>query len=363
VGSPKIDPQFRQLSMCVEPADKMNPDVLAYMGRFTQDIDTRLLFKSKPNRLRLLEQEKEQDLKNLENHLHYRARAVKVLCRSAHAHVFLPGSGSLTMGFRDRADCLEMFQEWIFPTSAWIVTWSFSDPSWAASSFSDNGAIRTCETARPLVPRKEYEWKGGRWVPLPVVIRSINRCLETETWYLDGKKHRDGDEPAVVTTDLSLPKEAACNKEWWKHGLLHRDGDQPAVAGQYLAWYKNGKCHRDNDQPAVIRANGGFEWLKDGKMHRDGDEPALVENGDMHWFKDGKRHREGDKPALIEKNGSMHWYKDSKRHRDGDEPAVICPDGLRQWYKYGTMYRDGGKPMAIYGDGTCLYYRARPIAN
>ena len=63
-------------------------------------------------------------------------------------------------------------------------------------------------------------------------------------------------------------------------------------------WYKNGKRHREGDQPAVIRADGSQEWYKNGKLHREGDEPAYIgADGTQEWFKNGYRHREFG-PAL-----------------------------------------------------------------
>jgi hypothetical protein len=93
------------------------------------------------------------------------------------------------------------------------------------------------------------------------------------------------------------------DQEWYKEGKYHRDGDLPAIISQYgyQSWYKEGKRHRDGDLPAVIHANGAREWYKEGKLHRDGDLPAVIRaDGYQSWYKEGKRHRDGDLPVYIE---------------------------------------------------------------
>jgi hypothetical protein len=58
----------------------------------------------------------------------------------------------------------------------------------------------------------------------------------------------------------------------------HSIDDLPAIilAGGDQSWYKEGKLHRDGDLPAVIYADGDQEWYKEGKLHRDGDLPAII---------------------------------------------------------------------------------------
>ena len=34
-------------------------------------------------------------------------------------------------------------------------------------------------------------------------------------------------------------------------------------------WWKNGKRHRDGDEPAVIRSNGEKQWWKNGQFIKD----------------------------------------------------------------------------------------------
>ena len=57
----------------------------------------------------------------------------------------------------------------------------------------------------------------------------------------------------VETVDLG-------SKYWTVNGKLHRENDQPAIIGRYgyKAWYANGKKHRENDRPAVSQSL--FDW-------------------------------------------------------------------------------------------------------
>jgi hypothetical protein len=59
-------------------------------------------------------------------------------------------------------------------------------------------------------------------------------------------------------------------ESWYKDGKLHRDGDKPAIiwADGSKCWYKDGLQHRDNDLPAVIWADGTQEWYRNGVQYR-----------------------------------------------------------------------------------------------
>ena len=174
-----------------------------------------------------------------------------------------------------------------------------------------------------IIPKEE--WQTGTYISL----------TGTQRWYKDGKRHRDGDEPAVIYP--------VGTREWYKNGELHRDGDEPAViypGGGTRYWYKNGELHRDGDEPAVIEPGGTRYWYKNGELHRDGDEPAVIESdGTREWYKNGKLHREGDEPAVIYACGTRYWCKNGYLHREGDEPAIIRPDGNLEWYKNGKKSR------------------------
>ena len=104
-------------------------------------------------------------------------------------------------------------------------------------------------------------------------------------------------------------------------------------------WYKNGKIHRDNDLPAVINLYGDQIWYKNGEIHRDNDLPAIIySNGAQYWYQNGLFHRDNDLPAIIFITGTQHWYKNGSLHRDNDLPAMVFADGSKQWYKNDERY-------------------------
>jgi hypothetical protein len=79
-------------------------------------------------------------------------------------------------------------------------------------------------------------------------------------------------------------------------GKRHRDGDKPAVIDCYGSqiWYKNGLIHRDMDRPAILDCfNRTKIWVYMGTYHRDGDEPAVLlldEHNEIYkaeWFRHG----------------------------------------------------------------------------
>jgi hypothetical protein len=128
-----------------------------------------------------------------------------------------------------------------------------------------------------------------------------------------------------------------------------------AVTGAHgdQAWYVNGKLHREGDEPAVIRANGDQKWYVHGKRHREGDRPAIIRaNGDQMWYVHGKLHREGDNPAVILPNGDQEWYVNDELHREGDRPAVVRADGHQKWYVNGKLHREGDQPAVICATAT-----------
>jgi hypothetical protein len=90
--------------------------------------------------------------------------------------------------------------------------------------------------------------------------------------------------------------------------------------GGDMYWYKDGKRHRDGDQPAMIYNNSGKLWFQNGRIHRDGDQPAVTHiDGYKAWYKIGIRQRDGDKPALIYGNGSKEWYRNGERYYPNKE--------------------------------------------
>ena len=105
------------------------------------------------------------------------------------------------------------------------------------------------------------------------------------------------------------------------------------------SWYFNGKYHRDNDKPAIIFMSGHQYWYLNGKYHREGDNPAIIKpNGYQAWYLNGKRHRENG-PAIIYSNGELRWYLNDKLHREND-PAIIYPDGDKSWYLNDKRYTE-----------------------
>jgi hypothetical protein len=115
-----------------------------------------------------------------------------------------------------------------------------------------------------------------------------------------------------------------------------------------LKWYKDGKRHRDGDEPAWILPGGTKKWYKDGKLHREGDEPAVIWADKLEWWKDGKRHRDGDKPAVIGAQGTgMRWEK-----VNGEEGRIVSIEALivQEWWKEGKKHRDDGKPAVIWSN-------------
>lgn len=100
-------------------------------------------------------------------------------------------------------------------------------------------------------------------------------------------------------------------------GKLHSIDDKPAWnfpnGNQY--WFRNGKMHREGDKPAVITSKTSM-WLKDGIYHRNNDLPALVyTSGHKEWYINGERHREYG-PAVVKAGGETEFWINDKQVKD-----------------------------------------------
>ena len=179
--------------------------------------------------------------------------------------------------------------------------------------------------------------QAGRTTPLTraefeqaAASASVENAVYAEWRDTDGRPHRDGDLPTIIT-----PRG---RQEWCQHGKRHRDDDLPAIVGEdrSLIWYQYNEVHRDNDLPAKTFADGSQEWYQRGKLHRDDDLPA-VERGDgaKSWRKHGKLHRDGNMPALI-------YVKGTPRYEDQRTP--VEEDGEMEWWVSGEKTGDQNRP-------------------
>jgi len=163
--------------------------------------------------------------------------------------------------------------------------------------------------------------------------------LKDTYYYVNGKLHRENDEPAIVMSDGSV-EFRICDER-------HREGDKPArisaKGSEY--YYKNGALHRDDDKPAVILRNNGkirvCKWFKNGFIHRDGDKPAMITStGIQRWYHYGQLHRTGDKPAMVNLNSDIiKYYQHNELHRLGGNPAYTDGGDEIGYFEYGKFHR------------------------
>jgi len=159
-----------------------------------------------------------------------------------------------------------------------------------------------------------------------VYVNNILNLVEYKNQ--EGKLHRDsnspeGDGPAQITYNAKTEKIEF--EKWYKDGKLHRDGDLPAIISYNSkiiikkCWYKDGKLHRDGNLPALIKYNSRGKWIEE-----------------ECWYKNGKLHRDGDLPALKSYRGPgvinmLIWFKKGKEYRD------IKNGPARKVYMYGSL--------------------------
>lgn len=172
---------------------------------------------------------------------------------------------------------------------------------------------------------------------------SINITRYEISWLKNGALHRIGDLPAVIGEDYlywyingELHREdgPAVMNRIRTHKYPHPD-IYNSISDTY---YKNGKRHRDGDLPALVDLNESrLIWYKNGKPHRDIGPASVVKNSSAIFYKDGQCHRDGDLPAYVCKDDvrMLSWYKDGIPHRDAG-PASYYAGPNYSYIEYAT---------------------------
>jgi len=101
------------------------------------------------------------------------------------------------------------------------------------------------------------------------------------------------------------------------------DNDNPTeINSDGTKFWRNsdGKRHREGDKPAIIYSNGSISYYKEGKCHRDGDKPAVIHSdGTLYYYKNGKFIRKETNPFII----LMNKYKNTPEGQKKDNMSVI----------------------------------------
>ena len=116
----------------------------------------------------------------------------------------------------------------------------------------------------------------------------------------------------ILITNKEYILRDECHTPIIPHGVVIEN-----ISNIYIeTWYKEGRIHRDGDLPAKIHANDDKEWWQNNELHRDGDLPAKIcSNGDKEWWQHNELHRDGDLPAIIRGNNDCEWYQNNKLSR------------------------------------------------
>jgi len=122
-----------------------------------------------------------------------------------------------------------------------------------------------------------------------------------QEWFLDGKRSRGNDQPAVRQKLIFENGQVGFNEEWWTNGVRHRANGNPAIielnpsTGLWMRkeWWLNGRLDREFNYPAVVLNLGGdqrrYEWFYRGVRHRNGG-PAIKDTRQMYyaWYENGE---------------------------------------------------------------------------
>lgn len=184
----------------------------------------------------------------------------------------------------------------------------------------------------------------------------------------NGMAHREGDLPA----EISKNSNGSIQKLYKIHDELHRDGDKPAIEtsdGSRSEWHLGGIPHRPNGKPqAIIRTNSTkkTQYMEYGLEHREGGLPSYEATDGYTTEKRYKVRGKFQSPnnntpsshikyiSGAEKGTEFkEFHKNGVLHREDDKPAVIqTSNGMitKKWYKNGELSRDGNKPHTIVYD-------------
>lgn len=103
---------------------------------------------------------------------------------------------------------------------------------------------------------------------------AVFHCDGRLEWYTDGLCTRSEHVlPQGIVTVVTYDK-----------GVVHSIDDEPAVtvtrtrdgARLLQMWYRHGRRHRDHDEPALLSIEGSMEWHQHGRRHRDHGLPAML---------------------------------------------------------------------------------------
>jgi hypothetical protein len=123
-----------------------------------------------------------------------------------------------------------------------------------------------------------------------------------------------------------------------KEGKFHRDGDLPAlVSTNFCAYFQHGKYHRDGDLPAVVYlAENSFHptisYYKIGQFHRDmlfG--PAVIYPANTHALHLASKY----------KYGSQEYWNDGKRIKTS---GLLPGEYEKLWEQAILSLKPGFKP-------------------
>lgn len=220
-------------------------------------------------------------------------------------------------------------------------------------------------------------------LPIRILYGHQGEVMTAEYGTLNGRDiihHRNGDKPAIINFNFTPNYDTvipSLNKvEYYKNGKKHRDGDNPAYIKFYddkhtiygVEFWNNGALHRNNNQPAIIEYHHGdismLQYWTHGNItkyisYHDKSTPKEIKYFDGEYYKSNTSfmpkdgyHKDDDTPAVIYyyKNGAVKselYYKHGKLHRKGDKPAIIhyYDDASHnmssiEYYQDGNRYRD-----------------------
>lgn len=128
------------------------------------------------------------------------------------------------------------------------------------------------------------------------------RRIEYSTVYTlpNGKLYQKGDLPCKIYHKTGI-------KIWCEKGRISRGHGLPAwhmltTTYSMKMWYRHGVLHRDGDLPAIESSDGSCTWYREGRVHRDKGPALIYTNGTVEYWHYGKKVPGSPDIIIIDEN-------------------------------------------------------------
>lgn len=192
-----------------------------------------------------------------------------------------------------------------------------------------------------------HEGKGGKNVLHSVhepalICKNEADDVVAEYWFVQGKLHREGDEPAITVTTffISGTGQESYHKvhAWFKDGRLHRDGDLPAVVMQgnkvrlgFQEWWTHGTNQRISvDSAGEIKPDVVYDGdARYPRIRVPGESKRILDHLRLWHGENGELLRyepQGGPPFTVRERNAVKDDEDRRSDAESFRRQEVVPD-------------------------------------